>query len=132
MAAPTTLPTPDELDAAERRLTDAVLDVVVEGSVENLASRVFKVINLDEYPVTYEHIGALAVFANDLRNRAQYLRELAGKFETAALVDLEGMRLEDGRQGSLPSFDEHGSPTSVGGFVTPAAAKRYFAEGVQS
>lgn len=127
-----TLPTPAELEAAERQLSDVILDSAVEGSIEEVCWRVFKAINPEKdelVDVTFEHIGSLVVFAHYLRDRGEKLLSLAGKIETAALVDLEGMRDAGGEQQCVPTYNYMGTP-NVGkdGFLTPYAETHYFAD----
>ncbi len=116
------LPTPEELGAVWTQLAD-----LEEFGVDPVASRVFRATSFEgEQKVTYDHIGSLLVFADDLARFAERFTTVAEKIRRATLADLEGIRRE-GRQGSVPVFDEYGDRTEGDdGFLTDRAFDRYF------
>ena len=114
------LPTPEELDAFFGRLMD------VEEELDAMSRRAFAVTNYEEeQEVTFEHIGSLVVFADDLRRHALHVRRLADKLERVAINELDPIR-RDGRQMNVPQFDRWGHPNSKTGDVTARAVEAYF------
>ena len=113
------LPTPAELSKLWQRLADT------EDAVKAQVARAFQAANYeDEQRITYADIGALAIFARDLGRFGEELAELGERLNATLFNDLDLIVL-DGRQGSIPQVDEHGSPNYRDGELTEHAAERY-------
>jgi hypothetical protein len=104
-AIPATLPTCEELDAADSEL-HSLHD---GGSIDLIARRLFKVIQQDKVPATWADVGMLLDYVNWVRIHTDMIRTLAEKIEMVALNDLAGVIREGGRMVSTPTFDEYGS-----------------------
>jgi len=71
---------------------------------------VFEAINYEgEQSVTFADIGALVVFAGDVRFQAKVMATTASRVNEAAKDDLDVIR-EQGRKINVPSFDRLGFP----------------------
>jgi hypothetical protein len=105
MAAPPSLPTPEALEAFWSKLAD------VNEELSNLVRPVFQVANYEgEQQVTYADVGALLVFARDIRLLASDIESTIEKIETVTFHDLDMIR-ENGRQVNIPAYNEYGGAT---------------------
>jgi hypothetical protein len=104
MTTPPTLPTPEALDAFSLKLND------VNEELDALVRPVFEAINYEgEQTVTFADIGALVVFAHNIRFQAEGIDTMASRIDESAKDDLDVIR-EQGRKINVPSFDRLGFP----------------------
>jgi hypothetical protein len=97
-----TLPSVEELDATFGKLMDA------DDELGGVVTRVLKVANHEgEQEVTWEQIGSIATFADNVRLMGDRLTEVARQLAATAVRDLEPI-LREGRQINVPRFDEDG------------------------
>ena len=105
---------PDLPSAEEYREAWSKIADTNEFVVEPLSSRVFEAINFEgEQEVTLADIGALVVFADDLRKWSEDWAELAAKLAQVAVDDLATIEME-GEQVNVARYNRYGSDNREG------------------